>query len=423
MDDVELFQRLGVALAIGLLLGLERGWHGRDEPEGGRIAGLRTFALAGLLGGVAGWLSSLAGAAVLAFAFLGLSGLLALSYWVRLKEDDDLGLTTEVALLLTFGLGAASVLGDLAPAAAVAVVAALLLSMKQRLHRWLARIERLELEALIKLALISVVMLPLLPDQGYGPGGALNPYEIWRAVVIVAGLSFLGYGAIRLGGADLGVLLTGFFGGLASSTSTTVALARLARAQSGLAPVAASGAVIAGSVTFLRVLVLAAIFQPSLIAPLAVPMGLMAASGLGGAALMRVFDRGKREGDTDFDNVDNPLSLGVALSFGAILTVVLLVLHYLEAWLGTAGVYAAAALSGVTDVDAITISVARLSGGDVTTAGAATAIFIAAAVNTIVKGGIAAGLGGKAMGLRVGLVYAAVLAVGASGLWVGLIGD
>ena len=417
MNDLDLFGRLGVALAIGLLLGLERGWHERDLPEGGRVAGLRTFALAGLLGGVSGWLASLTGAVVLAFAFLGLSGLLALSYRVRLKQGDDLGLTTEVALLLTFGLGAASVLGDLAPPAAVAVVAALLLTMKKRLHLWVARIERLELEALLKLALMSVVILPLLPDQGYGPGAVLNPYEIWWAVVVVAGLSFLGYAAIRLGGPDLGILLTGLFGGLASSTSTTVALARLARTQAGLAHVAAAGVVVAGSVTFLRILALAAIFEPSLIVPLAVPMTAMAVSGLGGAAVMRLQDRGDDDSKTDLDEVANPLNLGAAVSFGALLALVLLVVHYFEAWFGTAGVHAASALSGVTDVDAITISVARLAGDDLSITGAAVAIFLAVAVNTVVKAGIAIGMGGKAVGLRVGSVYAMVLLAGAAGLW------
>jgi uncharacterized membrane protein (DUF4010 family) len=416
MDDLDLFRRFGVALAIGLLMGLERGWHGRDEPEGGRIAGLRTFALVGLLGGVSGWLASLTGAVVLAFGFLGLAGLLALSYRVRLSANDDLGLTTEVALLLTFALGAASLLGELAPPGAIAVVAALLLTMKKRLHGWVARIEQLELEALLKLALISLVILPLLPDQGYGPGAALNPYEIWWAVVIVAGLSFVGYAAIRLGGADLGILLTGLFGGLASSTSTTVALSRLARTQAGLGAVAASGAVVAGSVTFLRILALVAVFQPSLIAPLAMPMGVMAAFGLGGAAVMTLHDRGN-DRVSDLGALPNPLNLGAALSFGALLTIVLLVVHYLEAGFGEAGIHVAAALSGVTDVDAITISVARLAGDDLGVHAAATAIFLAAAVNTAVKAGIAIGMGGKAMGLRVGLVYAVVVTAGVSALW------
>lgn len=416
MDDPDLFGRLGVALAIGLLLGLERGWHGRDEREGGRIAGLRTFALTGLLGGVTGWLASLTGPVVLAFAFLGVAGLFALSYPGRLKETHDLGLTTEVALMLTFALGAAAVLGDPAPPAAVAVIAALLLTMKQRLHRWVARIDRLELDALLRLALISVVVLPLLPDQGYGPGAALNPYEIWWAVVIVAGLSFVGYAAIRLGGADLGILLTGLFGGLASSTSTTVALSRLARAQACLAPVAASGAVVAGSVTFLRVVALAAIFHPPLVAPLAVPMGGMAVAGLSGAAILRFLDRGEDRAP-HLDTVANPLNLGAALAFGALLTIVLLALHYLKAWYGEAGLHVAAALSGVTDVDAITISVSRLVGDDLAVNAAVTAIFIATAVNTAVKAGIAFGMGSKAMGLRVGSVYAIVLAVGIPGLW------
>jgi uncharacterized membrane protein (DUF4010 family) len=416
MDDLELFQRFGVALAIGLLLGLERGWHGRDAREGGRIAGLRTFALVGLLGGGGGWLASLTGAVVLAFAFLGLAGLLALSYRVRLTENEDLGLTTIVAVLLTFALGAASVLGGPALPAAIAVIAALLLTMKERLHRWVARINRLELDAMLRLALISVVILPLLPDRGYGPGAALNPYEIWWAVVIVAGLSFVGYAAIRLGGADLGILLTGLFGGLASSTSTTVALSRLARTQAGLGPVAASGAVVAGSVTFLRVLALAAIFEPSLIAPLAVPMGVMAVAGLGGAAILRTRDRGGGRA-SDLQTVANPLNLGAALAFGALLTLVLLALHVLEAWLGEAGIHVAAALSGVTDVDAITVSVARLVGDDLAVTAGAKAVFIAAAVNTAVKAGIAIGMGGTAMGLRVGSVYAIVLAAGVAAMW------
>lgn len=419
MDELELFGRLGVALAIGLFLGLERGWHDRAKPDGGRVAGLRTFALVGLLGGVGGWLASLTGAVVLAFGLLGLSGLLALSYGVRLRQSDDLGLTTEIALLLTYVLGAAAVLGNLALPAAIAVVAALLLTMKQRLHRWVARIDRLELEALLRLALISVVILPLLPDQGYGPGAALNPYAIWWAVVIVAGLSFLGYGAIRLGGANLGVLLTGLFGGLASSTSTTVVLSQLARTQIGLGPVAASGAIVAGSVTFLRVLAIVAIFQVSLVGPLALPMGVMAAAGFGGAAVLRLRDRG-RDGATAPAVLANPLNLGAALSFGALLTLVVVLLQYLEAWLGDAGVQIAALLSGIADVDAITISVSRLVGGDLGVTAASTAIFTATAVNTIVKAGIALGMGGPAMGLRVGLVYAVVLAAGSAALWISL---
>jgi uncharacterized membrane protein (DUF4010 family) len=416
MDDLDIFRRLGLALAIGLLLGLERGWHGRDEPDGGRPAGIRTFALTGLLGGVCGWLVGLSAPSVLAAAFLGLTALLIASYWLRLQSDDDYGLTTEVALLLTFALGAASVLGAMAPAAAVAVVAALLLAMKSRLHGWLARMRELELAAVLKLALISVVILPLLPDRGFGPGGTLNPYEIWWAVVVVAGLSFFGYVAIRLGGAHVGILLTGLFGGLASSTSTTLALSRLARAQPALARLVAAAVVVAGAVTFLRILVLAAIFQPALIAPLALPMGVMAAAGFAGALLIHATAPDRQQASDAVEGIANPLDLVPALTFGAVLAAVVLGLHYLKAWLGTGGVFGAAALAGVTDVDALTISVARLVGQDLDVGSGALAIVIAVSVNTAVKAGIALAVGGRVPGLRVLAVHGAVILAGAAAL-------
>ncbi|MGO4915856.1 MgtC/SapB family protein [Pseudogemmobacter sp. W21_MBD1_M6] len=420
MDHFDIFIRLGLALAIGLLLGLERGWHGRKAAEGDRTAGIRTFALTGLLGGICGWLAVLTTPVFPALAFLALGALLAVSYWVSVKEDNDLGFTTEIALLLTFVLGVVSLLGEMAPAVAVAVVAALLLSMKPKLHSWIRHIRRLELEAVFKLALISGVVLPLLPDQGYGPGAVLNPYELWWAVVIVAGLSFVGYFAIRLAGAGVGILATGIFGGLASSTSTTLALARLARANDSMTDIAAAGIIVAGSVTFLRILALVGVFEPSLIVPLALPMGAMALTGLAGAALVyRATDR-KQGPKGRIGSISNPFELTTALAFGAILAVVLLVVHYLKDWLGMRGVYAAATLSGISDVDALTISVSRLVGEDLLARHAAIAIFIAVSVNTAVKGGISMVAGNTHLGLRVIAVYAAVIGVGSIGLWLGV---
>ena len=417
MSTEDILLRLALALALGLILGLERGWHGRKAREGDRIAGIRTFALTGLFGGLSGWLGTLSSPVFPALAIFALGGLLMVSYWVRLRSDDDLGLTTEIALLLAFTLGAVAVLGGMLPATAAAVVAALLLSTKPMLHGWIEQVRRLELEALFKLALISAVILPVLPDEGFGPGAVLNPREIWLAVVIVAGLSFAGYVAIRAAGARAGLLVTGLFGGLASSTSTTLVLSRLARGQTGLAPAAAAGIVIAGSVTFLRILALVAVFQPGLIAPLIVPMGIMAATGLAGAALIQLgADRGQRMTDR-IDSPGNPLELATALGFGLILAVVLVALHYLRGWLGTGGVYTGAALSGVTDVDALTISVSRLVGADLAVQSGALAILIAASVNTVVKGGISLVAGNRALGIRVTVVYTAVIAAGCLGLW------
>ena len=321
MGDLEILMRLGLALAIGLLFGLERGWHERERSEGERIAGIRTFALTGLLGGIAAWLASLTSPVVLAAALFGLGLLVAVSYWAQLSAADDSGLTTEVALLLAFALGAASVLGAMAPAAAAAVVAALLLTMKARLHRWVAQIDRLELDAVFKLGLISVVVLPVLPNEGFGPGETLNPYELWWAVVVVAGLSFFGYLGIRLAGAGLGIVMTGAFGGLASSTSTSLVLARLARAHPAIAAVAAAAIVVAGS-NLLPCPRARAIFQPVLVSQLALPMGAMAATGMVGALIDFLAD-GEAGQEVNF----NPLELTAAVLFGAVLAIVQLGAH------------------------------------------------------------------------------------------------
>lgn len=422
MDQIELFYRLALALAIGLLLGLERGWHARREAEGDRVAGLRTFALSGLLGGVCGWLAQHAGPIVLGLAFMALTILVATSYWVqnRKPDEDDLGLTTEIALLLAFALGAAALLGDTSAAAAAAVAGTALLSLKETLHGWLSRIGRSELFALLQLAVISVIVLPVLPRRGFGPGEILNPYEIWWAVVLVAGISFLGYIAMRVAGPRVGAMITGLFGGLASSTSTTIALSRLVRGDHRLGPTLAVGAVLAGSVTFLRVLVLGMAFSPALLPALLPPLGIMAAVGFIGAGLLALTAGRKLEAEPRLDGLKNPMALGTALSFGAVLVIILLATHYLSLWFGEGGVYAVAAMSGLSDVDALTISVARLSREDLAISVAAKAIFLAVSVNTIVKAAIAIFVGGTQFGLRVLAVYCAVLAAGLAALWLTL---
>lgn len=421
MDETEILQRLGLALAIGLLFGLERGWNKREAGEGNRLAGIRTFALAGLLGGVTGWLSSVTGPLVLAGGFLGISVLMAATYAANLRseqrrhdeESPDLGATTEFALILSFALGAAAVLADIVPTAAAAVVAAILLSAKKLLHEWIAAIRRVELSALFQLAVISVVVLPILPDQGFGPGEVLNPYEIWWAVFIVASLSFFGYAAIRFGGERIGVAVTGVFGGMASSTSTTLALSRMVRDRADLAPTLAVGIVLAGSVTFFRVLLIAGIFDPAMLPSLVLPMAVMGATGLAGALAVFALAQDAARAAPGLHDLPNPMALRLALGFGVILALVMLASHYLERWFGDEGLYAAAAVAGLTDVDAITVSMSRMSGSEFDHGVAATAIVIAVAVNTVVKGAIAAILGGKALGWRVIAVYALVLSAGA----------
>ena len=412
MDEIDIFKRLGLALAIGLMIGVERGQHTRNESGGVRVAGVRSFSLIGLLGGMCGWLTTVLGPSFLGLALVALAGLVGLTYWVTSLRDGDLGITTEIAALLVFTLGSAAMLGPMAPVAAAGVVTAALLAAKSVLHGWVREIRRFELTAAIRLAIISVVMLPLLPDQGFGPGGVLNPRRLWWAVVLIAGLSFAGYLAIRIAGARSGTLLAGLLGGLASSTATTLAFSRMARRVQPLAPSLAVGVVLAGSVAFLRIHVVASVLNGSLGSALTVPMLVMAAVGFAGALALRAVAR-TPEGDLpDAQGLSNPLELASAVKFGTLLAVVAVATEYFRVWFGAAGVYGVAMLSGIADVDAVTVSMARMAGDEETLALATRAVVLAASVNTAVKAAIAMAVGGAQIGLRVSAVSLVVLMAG-----------
>ena len=212
---------LGAALAVGLLIGLERGWRDRDLPDGARIAGLRTFALIGLLGGVLGSLLPDLGPWPLLGGVLGLALIVAVSYAQAVKSSGNLSATTAVASLLTLALGAFAVHGSAALALAAAVIVMVLLDLKPTLHSGLRLIEHREMRAGLQLLVLSVVILPGLPNRGWGPFDAINPYQLWWAVILIASLSLVGHFAMRLTGAQRGIVWTGLLGGLASSTAAT----------------------------------------------------------------------------------------------------------------------------------------------------------------------------------------------------------
>ena len=223
---LEVLLRFGVALALGLLMGLERGWERRERPEGSRVAGFRTFGLISLLGGVTAYLGAESRVLLLTAVGLALAAVLVAGYWRESEREADVSATTTVAALVAYGLGALAGLGQLTAASATAVVVTLVLGFKLELHQLLRRIDRAELLATLRLLLISIVLLPVLPDRELGPWAAINPYRIWWMVVLVAGISYVGYFANRILGEERGVMLTGFFGGLASSTAVTLAFAR-----------------------------------------------------------------------------------------------------------------------------------------------------------------------------------------------------
>ena len=385
---------LGIALALGLMIGSERGWQERRAEEGSRVAGIRTFGLIGLLGGLWALLAQDMGETLLGFAFLGLTIVLVIAYRQGQQEGHDVGITTLIAALITFALGAFTVRGYAAPAAAGAVTTTALLSLKPTLHRWLSNLEAEEFYAALKLLLISVVLLPVLPNQGYGPWGVLNPYHIWWMVVLIAGLSFAGYIAMKAVGTERGILLTGLLGGLASSTATTLTFARLAR-RIQLGRVLAAGTLVASATMFPRVLVEVAVINPQLLPALAPPLALMTLTTIGyGLWLWR---HHRAQPHTGKLPLHNPLELTSALQFGLLLSIILVLAEALRAWLGDTGIYLLAFISGIGDVDAITLSMARMSTQDLPATVAEHAILIATLTNTLMKGVLVISIAGGEM--------------------------
>jgi uncharacterized membrane protein (DUF4010 family) len=417
MSEVELFQRLGLALAVGLLVGLERGWHERAAAEGSRVAGIRTFALIGFGGGLAALLAGPLIGMAFGLMFAGFAGLMIAAYLGDVRPGD-VGATTTVASLVTFLLGAVAVSGDMTVAASGAVVTALLLSAKPVMHRWVERIAYPELAAVLKLLLISVVLLPVLPNRTVDPWDALNPYEIWWMVVLIAGISFCGYVAVRIAGAERGVLLTGLLGGLTSSTATTVSLARLSRRSDGASALLAAGAAAACAMMLPRILLVVGLLNRPLLMLLWLPLGVAAAVAFAGAALLW-----RRAGGVDGDaavRVENPFEFWMAVRFGTLLAAIMLLTRLVPAWLGEGGLYLLAAVSGLGDVDAIGLSMARQGGGGVAMGAAAVAVAIAALANTVTKGALAFVIGRSGMAWRLAVVLGVSSVAGALAfLWGG----
>ncbi len=401
-ESQETFYLLGVALSLGLLIGIERGWNEREAGEGERIAGVRTYGLIGLFGGGSALLAETIGQWAFAASFLVLTALMLASYTVHHRRSGDAGITSLVAALLTFVFGAMAVVGEEVAAAAFAVVTTILLGVKPALHRWVGTLEEKELRAGLKLLLISVVLLPVLPNQGYGPWDALNPYEIWWMVVLIASISFVGYFAMKLAGTGKGAVFTGLFAGLASSTALTLHFSRVARSSPNMAPVLAAGVLLACGTMFPRMVFVASVLNRELMQPLLIPAAVMAVVVYGAALffILRMRQGSQPAGETP---MSNPLELKSAISFGALLAAVMLFGEALKKWFGDAGILALSAVSGVADVDAITLSLARMSQEDLAVQLTVLGIVVAAAMNSVIKGGMTLVIGGKALGLRAGL--------------------
>jgi uncharacterized membrane protein (DUF4010 family) len=389
--QLDIVWKLLSALGVGLLIGIERGWYGRKEDEGDRIAGIRTFSLVGLLGGIWATLIPYTGEWILGVVFLGFTALVVASYIfeIKVKKNEDIGITTEVALLITFSLGAWAALGYQAEALGSAVAVISLLSLKPVLHRWLQKIEMEVIYAGIKLLVISVILLPVLPNQGYGPWDTLNPYWIWWMVVLISGLSFIGYILVKYAGQDKGTLLTSIIGGLASSTAVTISLSQFAKQlKKGRTYIFVAGVLVASSIMLARVFIEVSVVNRSLLDPLWIPLSTMLVL----TVLCVIWLWIKAENDAHEENpsleLGNPLQLPTALKFGALLAVILVTATALQEWFGDQGIYLLALLSGLMDVDAITLSLSKMAKTDITASVATMGIVISVISNTIVKAGL-----------------------------------
>lgn len=402
ISEQQVIIQLAVALLLGALTGLQRGWAARGQKPGERVAGIRTYALVGLLGGIAALLSLKVTPWVLPTALLAVCIAAVMAYRVRMLHMRDYSITGIVGLLLTFCFGAVAVAVDIAIAASAAVITTIILDNKREIHSALNRLQEHELDAALKLLLISVVMLPLLPNESMGPGGMLNPYEIWWMVVLIASISFVGYFAMRVGGTEKGILFTSLFAGLASSTALTLHFSRLARHTTALSPLLASGILLACGTMYLRILLYCAMISPELLGSLVTPLLAMTlVLYLPALLIWRSHRNGTKVEQPTLHS--NPLELKSALMLGAMLTVILLMASVLQQWLGNTGIYVLATVSGITDVDAITLSLTRMSQTGLDSRTVIIGIIIASSVNNIMKAGMAVSIGGKAMLVRIAL--------------------
>ncbi len=376
-----------LALALGLLVGLQREWSKNE------IAGIRTFPLIAVFGALTGVLTDRTGGWIVAAGLLVVGAMLVIANLAGLRAGTaDPGLTTEAAVLVTFAVGVSVSLGLVGPAIVVTGGVAVLLQWKRELHGFVRLIEEAELRAVSRLVLIGLVILPALPNRDFGPYGVLNPFEVWLMVVLIVGISLAAYAAYRLFGSKAGVLITGLLGGLISSTATTLTYSQTARKDSAQTALGGAVIVLASASVFGRVLFEIAAVAPAVLPQVAPPLLVMTAviAGLAWAAL----GRSRREPLPTLDRKP-PSSLGSAIAFGLLYAVVLLAVAAARQHFGQGALYAVAAVSGLTDLDAITLSTSRLIHSGTLTADAGwRMILVGALANLVFKTGLVFAIGG-----------------------------
>ena len=420
--DAVVVRNFLIALLIGALVGIEREKHKAAEHPA-TFGGLRTFILFAEAGAIGAWLSQHLGTPWVFIATLTAVTVTVVTAYVlenRVKPDA-LGLTTEIAALTVCLLGGAVMYGYAELAVVLAILTSAVLAFKQPLHGLVRKLGTDDLYAALKLLIATFIVLPLLPAQPIDPLQALNPYKLWLLVILISGLSLVGYVAVRWLGAARGTAITGITGGLVSSTAVSLSFAR--QSQVDKDPLAgdtlAAGILLAWMVMFARVVIMVAIVYAPLVANVLVPF---VAMGVATAVLAGVFywlgaSRKRPVAPSEEVKVKNPFSLTAATNFGLLFAVVLVIVKITERYAPAEGMYLVAAVAGLTDVDAITLSMTEFARQNSDLATAAAAIAIAALSNTLVKCGMVVVLGSRPLRWRLTLATAAIVAVGLAAIW------
>lgn len=393
----ELSSRFALAFGLGLLIGLERGWHSREIRPGARTAGVRTFAITGMLGGVIAAMAQTAGrievggGILLGATFLAFSMAMVMFSREENRASGTFSATTAVAAMFTFMLGAYALIGDPRIAAAAAVAVAGLLMIREPLHAWLARITPVELQSGLILLAMTFIALPLLPDRAIGPFGGVNLRTVWLIAIVLATISFAGYVAVKLLGERYGTLVAAAAGGVVSSTAVTFANARRASAD-GPSRLLAAGVALATAVSFLRVGGIVGVLQPTLAVSVLPSLfaGVVVACGF---AVLAARSDPHRTELPPVVHFDNPFDFWSVLVMAITMAVLIVLGHWVQREFGASGVMAGAAAMGLFDVDAMTVSMLKLNAGPHDTRAIANAILIGVAANTFSKVAICGVLG------------------------------
>lgn len=410
-DDLSRLVALGLSLGLGLLIGVQRGWTLRHEAAGRRFAGIRTYGLLGLAGGIAGTLEPIDRAAAL--ILLASASLLTLFGYVRTgRTKGGISGTAALAAFITIACGYLATLGEAQLASAIAVVTTLLLTLRPQLHRWVRTMTEAEVSAIARFALIALVILPLLPDRHLGPYDAWNPRQLWLVIVFVSGFSFAGYFAAQRFGATRGTLAMATTGAMVSSTAVTTALATRLRDDAENAPALVAGIAAASAVMIVRVIILVSLLAPIALATLILILTPAALASVAATVWALLLARRRPVVAAEAVELRNPLNFGPALGLTALVMAMALLARWLMERIGESGFAIILALSGIADVDAAIITIGGLPAGvlDERTAGLVVAAPVMA--NTLFKAAIPPVLARSRRGWIAALPLLATVAAG-----------